>query len=112
MTERGKLIHSLLVSTVLINWSVSSICALLLPPLFKQMLAKNNSRELALQDGSDGSKKHAKAKIEVITCHFGDESELVGSGSDELVIKGSNESVFLRSPSGESDSLPRHFSEL
>ena len=111
-TERGRLTHSLLASTDLINWSVSSICALLLPPLFEQMLAKNNSRELALQDGSDASERHGKARIEVTTCHFGDQSELAGSASDEPVMKGSNESVFLRRLSEESDSLPRHFSEL
>ena len=77
------------------------------------MLAKQNSRELALQDGNDASERHGKARIEVTTCHIGDQSELVGSGSDEQVMNGSNESVFLRRLSTESDgTLPRQFSEL
>ena len=79
------------------------------------MLANKNSRELSLQDGSDGSERHVKARIEVTTCHFGDQSELEGSGSDESFMRGSNESfVALRRLSEESDhgTLPRHFSEL
>merc|ERR1711971_341208 len=75
------------------------------------MLAKQNSRELALQDGKDASERHGKARIEVTTCHFGDQSELVGSGSDEPVMNGSNESILRLST--ESDGiLPRQFSEL
>ena len=78
------------------------------------MLANKNSRELSLQDGSDGSERHVKARIEVTTCHFGDQSELEGSGSDESFMRGSNESFVLRRLSEESDhgTLPRHFSEL
>ena len=110
---RARWTHLLLVSIDSINWSVSPIFALLLPPLFEQMLAKQNSRELALQDGNDASERHGKARIEVTTCHIGDQNELVGSGSDEQVMNGSNESVFLRRLSTESDgTLPRQFSEL
>ena len=83
---------------------------------FEQMLAKQNSRELALQEGNDGEKRserHGKARIEVITCHFGDQSELEGGGSDESVMKGSNKSILFSSFSTESDdTLPRQFSEL
>ena len=88
--------------------------SLVLPPLFEQMLANKNSRELSLQDGSDASEKHGKARIEVTTCDFEDRSELAGSGSDELTMKGSNESILLRKLSEESDhgTLPRHVSEL
>ena len=113
---RARWTHSLLVSTDSISWSVSPILASLLPPLFEQMLAKQNSRELALQEGNDGEKRserHGKARIEVITCHFGDQSELEGGGSDESVMKGSNKSILFSSFSTESDdTLPRQFSEL
>ena len=79
------------------------------------LAATKNSRELALQDGSDASERHAKAKIQVIKCDFGDQSEVVaGSGSDESVMRGSSESFVLRRLSEESDhgTLPRHVSEL
>ena len=81
------------------------------------MLAANkNFRELALQDGSDASERHAKARIQVLTCKFGDQSEVVpASGSDESIMRGSSESFLpLRRLSEESDhgTLPRHVSEL
>jgi len=77
------------------------------------MLAKNNSKQLALQHEKDAGKRHEKAKIEVTTCHFGDENEMHGAGSDEHVVNGSNESIIMRGFSTESDStLPRHYSEL
>ena len=79
------------------------------------LAATKNSRELALQDGSDASERHAKARIQVIKCDFGDQKEVVaGSGSDESVMRGSSESFVLRRLSEESDhgTLPRHVSEL
>ena len=91
------------------------ILCVLLPPLFEQMLAKQNSRELALHDGSDASERHAKARIEVLTCKFDDQSEVVAaSGSDESIMRGSSEFLPLRRLSEESDhgTLPRHVSEL
>ena len=79
----------------------------------EQMLAKNNSKQLALQHEKDAGKRHEKAKIEVTTCHFGDENEPHGAGSDEHLVNGSNESIIMRGYSTESDStLPRHYSEL
>ena len=109
-TEMGRLTHSLLASTDLINWFVSSIFALFFT--FEQMLANKNSRELSLQDGSDAGERHGKSRIEVLTCDFSDQSEPVGSGSDESVMKGSDEHVFLRRLSEEQDTLPRYVSEL
>ena len=77
------------------------------------MLAKNNSKQLALQHEKDAGKMHEKAKIEVTACHFGDENEIPGAGSDEHLVNGSNESIIMRGYSTESDStLPRHYSEL
>ena len=79
----------------------------------EQMLAKNTSKQLALQHEKDAGKRHEKAKIEVTTCHFGDENEIPGAGSDEHLVNGSNESIIMRGFSTESDStLPRHYSEL
>ena len=73
------------------------------------LAATKNSRELALQDGSDASERHAKAKIQVIKCEV-----VAGSGSDESTMRGSSEFLPLRRLSEESDhgTLPRHVSEL
>ena len=91
------------------------VCIVFNPQILisKQMLAKNTSKQLALQHEKDAGKRHEKAKIEVTTCHFGDENELHGAGSDEPLVNGSNESIIMRGFSTESDStLPRQYSEL
>merc|ERR1711934_1030397 len=63
------------------------------------LAATKNSRELALQDESDASAKHEKAKIQVIKCEV-----VAGSGSDESTMRGSSESFLpLRRLSEESD---------
>ena len=94
------------------------ILCLLLSPLFEQMLAMESSRELALQDGRDASKRHEKAAIKVTKCCFVNQSDPppppAAAGSDEPIMNGSNESVFMtRGMSTESNvTLPRQSSNL
>ena len=82
------------------------------------MLAMESSRELALQDGRDASKRHEKAAITVTKCCFVNQSDPppppAAAGSDEPIMNGSNESVFMtRGMSTESNvTLPRQSSNL